>query len=73
MSMIQQLSNGMGIAVGAIVLRIGIHFSGHPHDALKMSDFTIAFGLLGVIALVGVADVFQLPKNAGALVSGRQG
>lgn len=73
MSMVQQLSNSLGIAVGAIALRIGATIHGHSHDALTMADFTVAFVLLGVIALAGVGDSLQLPKDAGALVSGRAG
>jgi len=70
-SMVQQLSNGMGVAIGAIALRIAAVWTGHPQSIPTMSDFTIAFGLLAVIALVGVGDAFQLPKYAGAHVSGK--
>jgi Na+/melibiose symporter-like transporter len=73
MSMVTQLSSALGVAVGAIALRFAAYCNGHSHDALSMSDFRIAFAILGVVALIGVADAVQLPPNAGELVSGRGG
>lgn len=70
MSMVQQLSNGFGIAIGAIALRLAAAYHGRSHDALTMSDFTIAFAIIGLLALCGLVDSFQLPKTAGAQVIG---
>jgi MFS family permease len=71
-SMIQQMTIGMGIAVGAIALRLaGALHSTNP-DSLTAGDFRIAFALVGVIALVAVIDSFSLASNAGADVSGHR-
>jgi EmrB/QacA subfamily drug resistance transporter len=72
MSMTQQLAGGLGIALGAIALRIAAYSHGHAHNALDMSDFTIAFAILAVVSLIGLGDALQLPKTAGAHVSGKR-
>ena len=70
MSMVQQLSSGFGIAVGAIALRMDAAYHGRSHDALTMSDFTVAFAIIGLLAFCGRVDAFQLPPTAGAQVIG---
>jgi len=72
MSMVQQLSSGFGVAFGAIALSVAAQWHGHPHDALTMADFRVAFAMLGVVALAGIVDAFQLPRNAGAMVIGQR-
>jgi MFS family permease len=69
-SMIQQMTFGMGIAVGAIALRLASALHSTNAGSLTAADFRIAFLLIGVIALVAVIDYFSLPANAGAEVSG---
>jgi EmrB/QacA subfamily drug resistance transporter len=71
-SMVQQMTIGMGIAVGAIVLRLAGALHSTNANLLAADDFRIAFLLVGVIALVSVIDSFSLPSNAGAEVSGRR-
>ena len=71
-SMIQQMTIGMGIAVGAIALRLASALHSTNTGALTAGDFRIAFALVGVIALVAVIDSFSLASNAGAEVSGHR-
>jgi MFS family permease len=71
-SMIQQMTIGMGIAVGAIALRLAGALHSTNTGALTAGDFRIAFALVGVIALVAVIDSFSLASNAGAEVSGHR-
>src|SRR5580700_7838049 len=60
---------GMGIAVGAIALRLAGALHSTNTGSLTAGDFRIAFALVGVIALVAVIDSFSLPSNAGSEVS----
>jgi MFS family permease len=69
-SMVQQMTFGMGIAFGAIALRLASLF--HPAntaESLIVGDFRIAFVLVGSVALLGVIDAFSLASHAGAEVS----
>src|SRR5262249_35719228 len=68
----QQLSMGMGAAVGAMSLRIGAWIHGTPCSMPSTADFHVAFALISIIALLGVADSVSLEKNAGAEVSGHK-
>ncbi len=71
-SMIQQMTMGMGVAAGAIALRVAglIHHgsSGSP----TIADFHLAFVLISVVALVSISDFLKLDPDAGAVVSGHQ-
>jgi EmrB/QacA subfamily drug resistance transporter len=71
-SMIQQMTIGMGIAVGAIALRLAGALHSTNAGSLTAGDFRIAFALVGVIALLAVIDSFSLASNAGAEVSGHR-
>jgi EmrB/QacA subfamily drug resistance transporter len=68
----QQLSMGMGAAVGAMALRIAAWGHATPSSMPTTSDFHVAFALVSLIALLGVADSFTLDRNAGAEVSGHR-
>jgi EmrB/QacA subfamily drug resistance transporter len=71
-SMIQQMTMGMGVAAGAIALRVGAILRGaHPAD-LTVMDFHIAFALVGALALLSVFDFLGLDASAGAIVSGHE-
>lgn len=56
-STLQQISFGLGIAFGALALRIG-------------GSFQIAFGAVGVAALISALTALRLSPHAGAEVSG---
>jgi MFS family permease len=68
----QQLSMGMGAAVGAMTLRIAAWVHGTPASMPATADFHLAFALISIIALLGVADSVTLDRNAGAEVSGHK-
>jgi hypothetical protein len=70
-AVVQQLSMGMGVAAGAVALRIAgalHHNSGEP----DLGDFRTAFAMVSVLALVAVFDCFGLDRHAGEEVSGHR-
>ncbi|MCU1320928.1 MAG: arabinose efflux permease family protein [Acidobacteriaceae bacterium] len=72
LSAVMQLSMGMGVAVGAVTLRIVAHANGHRASAPQLRDFHIAFLVIGLLALAPVFDALGLARNAGAATSGHQ-
>ncbi len=66
-SMMQQFSFGLGVAVAAILLRVGEALG----DASQpLAHFRFAWGAIGLLTLLALLDVLRLPANAGATVSG---
>ncbi len=73
-STVQQITGGMGIAVGAIALRLATKLAPSQGPNPSVTDFQIAFAILGSLALLAILDCFSLKPDAGELVSGhRQG
>lgn len=70
-AVMQQMSMGMGIAVGAVTLRIAMWMHGGISAAPTTKDFHLAFGLVAFIAVLAVLDCISLDQHAGAEVSGR--
>ena len=72
-STVFQLTMGMGIAVGAIGIRIGQAISA-PLGAsgIVAIEFRLAFVLLGIIALFAVVDCLSLDRRAGDNVARKQ-
>jgi hypothetical protein len=70
--MIQQMTMGMGIAAGAIALRIAAIVHHGSANSPSIQDFHLAFVLISVVALISVADFLKLDADAGAVVSGHQ-
>jgi MFS family permease len=69
-STVFQLTMGMGIAVGAIGIRIGQAISAPLGvDGVVAIEFRLAFVLLGIIALLAVLDCLPLDRKAGDNVS----
>ena len=64
----QQVTFGLGVAVGAILLRLGHGVLGGQQ--ITVADFHFAFAGTFVLCLLGVADFLALPAHAGADVSG---
>ncbi|MCB5308364.1 MFS transporter [Yersinia massiliensis] len=64
-NMAQQLSMGLGIAIGALALRIAEWF--HPYRAgiIPLENFQIAFVVIGMVALLSVIDTLTLNHDAG--------
>jgi EmrB/QacA subfamily drug resistance transporter len=67
-----QMTMGIGVAVGAIALRIGEWLHGHDAHAIGPEDFSVAFLIVAFVGLLGVLDLFGLARDAGALVSGHR-
>ena len=69
---LQELGAGLGIAVGALLVRLGDPVGA----ALGLADdpatpYRVAFVLLGVIMLVPLVEALLLPPTAGRAVTGR--
>ncbi len=71
-AVMQQMSMGMGVAVGAVTLRIAMWVHGGVSSTPATADFHLAFILVSVIALLAALDCATLEPNAGAEVSGRK-
>jgi MFS family permease len=71
-SMVMQMTMGMGVALGAIALRLGALLDRHRGAAPSATDFRIAFALVSVLAFVAVIDCFSLSPEAGAAVTGHR-
>jgi EmrB/QacA subfamily drug resistance transporter len=72
LSAVMQLSMGMGVAVGAITLRLVAHAHGHSAAVPQLRDFHLAILFMSVLVLGPVFDSLGLPKNAGATTSGHR-
>ena len=66
-SVVTQMGMGMGVAVGAVALRLAAWTHSEQTGVPTLSDFHVAFALVAVIA---VLDCFGLERHAGAEVSG---
>ncbi|MBW4026339.1 MAG: MFS transporter [Acidobacteria bacterium] len=70
LSAIMQLSMGMGVAVGAITIRLIAHANGHSAATPQLRDFHLAIFCMAVLALGPVFDSLGLRPDAGATTSG---
>ena len=67
-SVAQQMTIGMGIAFGAVCLRLAHSLrsgSASAHEAFALGDFRWAFSIAGLLILASVAGYARLPRNAG--------
>jgi len=72
-SMMQQLSNGMGIAIGAVLLHGLLAWRGAAVDELSAADLRYAFAIVSVLSLASILFFRRLALDAGAEVSGHRG
>jgi MFS family permease len=72
LSAVMQLSMGMGVAVGAITLRLVAHAHGHSAAMPQLHDFHLAILFTALLALGPVFDSLGLPPDAGATTSGHR-
>jgi hypothetical protein len=70
LSTVSQMTMGMGIGVGAVILHLAALLHRGGATALTTADFRLAFLFVGIIALVAIVDCFKLEPDAGAIVSG---
>jgi MFS family permease len=62
-SMLNQMASGLGIAIGAIALRLASLL--HPaSEAVSTRDFQIAFGVIAVLAIGAMLDFRRLAPDA---------
>jgi EmrB/QacA subfamily drug resistance transporter len=71
-SMITQMSMGMGVAVGAIALRVAGFLDRNSVGAPTTKEFHIAFLLVAILTVIATLDCFTLEPDAGAAVSGHR-
>jgi EmrB/QacA subfamily drug resistance transporter len=71
-SMMQQLSNGMGVALGAVLLHGLLAQRGAAADSLAAADLRYAFAIVGVLSLLSILFFRRLVRDAGAEVSGHR-
>jgi EmrB/QacA subfamily drug resistance transporter len=72
LSAVMQLSLGMGVAIGAVTLRLVAHARGHSAATPQLRDFHLAVLLMSFVALGPVFDSLGLPPDAGAGTSGHR-
>jgi EmrB/QacA subfamily drug resistance transporter len=72
LSAVMQLSMGMGVAVGAVTLRLVAHAGGHSPAHPLLRDFHIAILCTSLLALAPAIEALWLPRDAGAMTSGHQ-
>jgi EmrB/QacA subfamily drug resistance transporter len=68
----QQVTFGLGVAAGAILLRMGRALLGPLHAPVSVADFRFAFAGAGLLCLLGVTEFLRLDGRAGAMVSGHR-
>ncbi|HEV2673918.1 MAG TPA: MFS transporter [Aliidongia sp.] len=71
-SMVQQVSLGTGVALGAVLLHVRLAWRAAPHGPLETGDFQFAFVVIGLISLVAVTLFLRLAPDAGWEVSGHR-
>lgn len=71
-SMVTQMTMGMGVAVGAIFLRLGALLFPHASRVPVLADFRFAFVLVSIVIALGTIDCLGLAPDAGAEVSGHR-
>lgn len=65
-SVLQQMNDGMGIAVGALLLTLACAVHGGSAAAPAAADFRLAFGFVALLALLAIVDALRLAPDAGA-------
>jgi EmrB/QacA subfamily drug resistance transporter len=63
-SMFFQLAMGMGVAVGALLLRLSMTVQGHAAQA-QVSDFRVAFVGVALVGALALLDIYPLRRDAG--------
>ncbi len=64
-----QLSSGISVALGALVLRGSSFVHGHLGAVPTIADFHLAFIVVAVVAALSVLDVIKLPHDAAHAIS----
>lgn len=72
LSAVMQLSMGVGVAVGAVTLRLVAQAHGRTGASPHLSDFHVAILCMSVLVLAPVFDSLGLSHDAGSSTSGHQ-
>jgi len=68
-SMAERLPAAVGIATGAVALRLASLLHAGQQPGLTLADFHIAFAVCALIALASLVDIHGLAADAGAAIS----
>src|SRR5882672_6468828 len=71
-SMMTQMTMGMGVAAGAIALRLSALLTGNTSGTPTTKEFHVAFVFVAILTVLGTIDCFSLKEEAGVAVSGHQ-
>ena len=71
-SMVQQLANGLGVAMAAILLQISMIWRGVEAEAMNASDIRFALFASGACAALAVLFYLSLAPDAAADISGHR-
>ncbi len=67
----QQMTIGMGVALGALCLRISSYLHARsPGSSFAVVDFHFGFIVAGVLVLISTIGYFRLPRDAGRAIGG---
>jgi EmrB/QacA subfamily drug resistance transporter len=69
-SMMQQLSNGMGVALGAALLNGLVVWRNGAGQGLSVGDLQLALATAGILSVAALPFFLRLPPDAGTDVSG---
>jgi hypothetical protein len=72
MSMVQQLTNGLGIAFAAIAVHLAHVWRGGAGDTLLPEDFHTAFLTVALLSLGSIYFFWLLPPAAGSDITGHR-
>jgi EmrB/QacA subfamily drug resistance transporter len=72
LSAVNQLSLGVGVALGALALRVVTHVRGSLYTSPEIRDFHIVILCMAILALSPVLDSLNLSHDAGSVTSGNQ-
>lgn len=65
-SMVLQLGLGLGVLLGASLLNLSVWLDGRLGQPPQIGDFRLAFLATALVALLGLIDLWRLPRDAGA-------
>jgi hypothetical protein len=70
--MVQQLSNGLGVAFAAMALNLVLVLRGGSPEDISLGDIRVTFILMAVVTLASTRWFMRLEPEAGAEVSGHR-
>jgi EmrB/QacA subfamily drug resistance transporter len=71
-SMVQQISNGMGVAFAAMALNLVLVMRGNPQSTIAIDDMRITIVVMAIVTLASARSFARLDPDAGDEVSGHR-